>query len=91
MNTEDSIFDLTPGPHWTYFGKEHSDSTNKYCEDDVIKIVKFLVDNMFVVFAGRVFQQTVGIPMGTDCADIFLYSYDTVFALNGKETDNSNS
>ena len=38
---------------------------------------------VFVVFAGRVFQQTVGIPMGTNCApllaDIFLYSYEADF------------
>ena len=43
----------------------------------------FLVDNIFVVFAGKVFQQMLGIPMGTDCApllaDIFLYSYEAEF------------
>ena len=44
-------------------------------------MLEFLVDNIFVVFAGKVFQQIVGIPMGTNCApllaDIFLYSYET--------------
>ena len=44
---------------------------------------EFLVDNIFVVFAGKVFQQIVGIPMGTNCAallaDIFLYSYEAKF------------
>ena len=43
----------------------------------------FLVDNIFVVFAGKVFQQIIGIPMGTNCApflaDIFLYSYEAEF------------
>ena len=38
---------------------------------------------IFVVFAGKVFQQIVGIPMGTNCApllaDIFLYSYEAEF------------
>ena len=37
----------------------------------------------FVVFAGRGFQQIVGIPMGTNCAPllayIFLYSYEAEF------------
>ena len=46
-------------------------------------MLEFLVDNIFVVFAGKVFQQTVGIPMGTNCApllaDIFLYSYEADF------------
>ena len=64
----------------TYFVKEHSDSKNKYSDDDIIKMLEFLIDNIFVVFAGKVFQQRVGIPMGTNCApllaDIFLYSYE---------------
>ena len=46
-------------------------------------MLEFLVDNIFVVFAGKVFQQTVGIPMGTNCApllaDIFVYSYEADF------------
>ena len=44
---------------------------------------EFLIDNIFVFFGGRVFQQTVGIPMGTNCApllaDLFLYSYEANF------------
>jgi hypothetical protein len=43
----------------------------------------FLIDNIFVMFAGPVFQQTVGIPMGKNCApllaDLFLYSYEADF------------
>ena len=74
---------LVLGHEETYFLKEHSDSKNKYSEDDIIKMLEFLVDNIFVVFAGKVFQQTVGIPMGTNCApllaDIFLYSYEADF------------
>ena len=46
-------------------------------------MLEFLVDNILVVFAGKVFQQIVGIPMGTNCApllaDIFLYSYEAGF------------
>ena len=66
--------------------KEHSDSKNKYTEEDIIKMLEFLVDNIFVVFAGKVFQQIIGIPMGTNCApllaDIFRRSgVHTVLAL----------
>ena len=36
-----------------------------------------------MVFAGKVFQQIIGIPMGTNCAsllaDIFMYSYEAEF------------
>ena len=46
-------------------------------------MLEFLVDNIFVVFAGTVCQQIIGIPMGTNCApllaDIFLYSYEAEF------------
>ena len=40
-------------------------------------------DNIFAMFGARVFQQTVGIPIGTNCAhflpDLFLYSYEADF------------
>ena len=43
----------------------------------------FLGDNIYVVFGDQVFQQTVGIPMGTNCApllaDLFLHSYEAEF------------
>ena len=46
-------------------------------------MLEFLIDNIFVMFAGPVFQQTVGIPMGNNCApllaDLFLYSYEADF------------
>ena len=85
---------LVLGHEETYFVKEHSDSKSKYSEDDIIKMLEFLVYNIFVVFAGKVFRQTVGIPMGTNCSpllvDIFLYSYEAYFIQSllstGKET-----
>ena len=46
-------------------------------------MLEFLIDNIFVMFGDQVFQQTVGIPMGTNCApllaDLFLYSYEADF------------
>jgi hypothetical protein len=37
----------------------------------------FLVENIYVVFGGHVFKQSVDIPMGTNCAhlltNLFLY------------------
>ena len=58
----------------------HSDSTKKFSETDIFNMLEFLIDNILVMFGGLVFQQTVGIPMGTNyatlLADSFLYSYD---------------
>jgi hypothetical protein len=46
-------------------------------------MLEFLIDKIFAMFGGRVFQQTVGIPMGINCApllaDLFLYSYAADF------------
>ena len=62
---------------------KHSDSTKKLTETEIIYMLELLIDNTFVIFGGRVFQQTVGIPMGTNCApllaDLFLYSYEADF------------
>ena len=67
----------------TYFVQHHSDSTQKYTEVDIKNMLEFLIDNIFVMFGDQVFQQTVGIPMGTNCApllaDLFLYSYEADF------------
>jgi hypothetical protein len=49
----------------------------------VISMLEFLIDNIFVSFGGTLFQQVVGIPMGTNCApllaDLFIYSYESEF------------
>ena len=71
------------GREGTYFVKEHSDSKSKYTEEDIIRMLEFIVDSIFVVFAGKVFEQIIGISMSTNCApllaDIFLYSYEAEF------------
>ena len=48
-----------------------------YTADNICKMIKFLMDNIFVQSGGRLFHQVIGIPMGTNCApllvDLFLY------------------
>ena len=67
----------------TYFVRNHSEAKNKYTEDDIVRMIEFLVDNIFVECGGVIFQQVIGIPMGTNCApllaDLFLYSYEAEF------------
>ena len=62
----------------TYFVRDHSDAPQKYSDADAIKMLEYLIDN---IFCGV--QQTIGIPMGTNCAplhaDLFLYSYEAEF------------
>ena len=47
-----------------------------YTTDNICKMIKFLIDNIFVQFGGRLVCQVVGIPMGTNCAPLLadLYS-----------------
>ena len=46
----------------------------------VVRLLNWLVDNIYVTFGDKVFRQKIGIPMGTDCApflaNLFLYSYE---------------
>jgi hypothetical protein len=43
----------------------------------------FLIDNIFVLFGVRVFQQRISIPMGTNCAplltDVLQHNYEADF------------
>jgi hypothetical protein len=48
-----------------------TDSTKKFSETD-INMLELLIDNIFAMLGGCVFQQTVGIhtAMGTNCAPL---------------------
>ena len=67
----------------SYFVREYTACSNKYCKGDIFKLMTFLIDNIFVEFDGRVFQQTVCSPMVTNCASLlgylFLYLYEAEF------------
>lgn len=49
---------------------------------DIKKMLEFLIGNIYVVY---VFQQSVRIPMSTNCApllvDLFFFSYEVAFIL----------
>ena len=83
MNDQRRYKYLVLGRNRYYFVQKHSDSTKKFSETNIINMLEFLIENIFVIFGGRVFQQTVGIPMGTQCApllaDLFLLSHEADF------------
>jgi hypothetical protein len=49
-------------------------------KEKLLKMIEFVVDNAYFRFGSRVYQQVVGIPMGTDCgpfiANLTLFSYE---------------
>ena len=67
----------------SYFTSDLLNCDNKYTANDICKIIEFLVDNIYIRFGGQLFQQVVGIHMGTNCApllaDLFLYSNENEF------------
>ena len=71
------------GYNSTYFSNKIQKGKTCYSEEQVISMLEFLIDNIFISFEGTLFQQVVGIPMGTNCApllaDLFLYSYESEF------------
>ena len=75
----------------SYFVKTHSDARRKFTEDDVVRMLDFLIDNIYVECGGHIFQQVIGIPMGTNCApllaDLFLYSYEADFIQSLLKSD----
>ena len=63
-----------------------SDVYNNYnlwpCQK-VCDALVYLLDNIFIRFGTKVYKQTIGIPLGTNCAplvaDLFLFCYETDF------------
>jgi hypothetical protein len=50
---------LVLGRDISYFVKKtHSDSTKKFSETDIINMLEFLIDNIFVIFGERVFKDS---------------------------------
>ena len=53
----------------------------------------FLLDNIYIRFATKLFRQIVGIPNGTNCAplvaDLFLFCYERDFMMSLSVEDQS--
>ena len=61
---------IVVGHNSTYFVKNTSNANNKYTEDDIVRMLDFLIDNTFVECEGVIMQQVIGIPMGTNVAPL---------------------
>jgi len=55
-------------------------------------MIKWLINNTYVTVGDQIFRQTIGIPMGTDCApylaNLFLYAYEFRFMKNTLKAKN---
>ena len=69
-----------------FFSNKKYDSYTFWTCTELCEAFTFLMENMFVQFDGMVYEQIVGIPMGTNCApliaDLFLYCFEGDFMSN---------
>ena len=59
----------------------------------VCEALTFLLDNVYIRFGSKLYQQIVSIPMGTNCAsleaDLFLFCYERDFMLSLSDDNQS--
>jgi hypothetical protein len=65
---------LVLGRDSSYFVKYYSDSIKKFSESDIINMLEFLIDNIFVVFGGRSFPICI--------CDILYFKLNGKYAIN---------
>ena len=79
------IVDTHGKAHWS-----ESPSSVTAClnidKNKLVEWMEYLIDNVYIKVGNKVFRQTVGIPMGTDCApqlaNLFLFNYEYTFMRN---------
>ena len=60
---------------------------------DIIEMLGYLLDNIYVKYRGNIFRQIIGVPMGTDCApvlaNLFLFVFEYKYVMNLISTGDS--
>ena len=70
---------------YAYWSNVKSKSKNIFnlTKEKIISHINFLIDNIYISFCGKFYQQIKGIPMGTDCApllaNLYLHYYEFKF------------
>ena len=66
-----------------FFTSDVYDNHNLWSCQKVCDALVYLLDNIFIRFGTKLYRQTIGIPMGTNCAtlvaDLFLFCYERYF------------
>ena len=79
------IVDKNGKAHWSQT-PSLSDKCRNIDMNKLIEMLDYLIDNIFIRVGNKVFRQTIGIPMGTDCApllaNLFLFYYEYHYMKN---------
>lgn len=66
-------------------------STFSFSLQQLIECINFLIDNSYIMYKGELYRQTIGIPMGTNCApylaNIFLHYYEAAYIEDVNNSD----
>ena len=65
-----------------YWSNTTSAKDHSITENGLLEQIKFLVDNIYIQVGNKIFKQTIGIPMGTDCAPLFKLANLSFFTTN---------
>ena len=83
-NTRDASH-MALGRDYAYWTSRPVANTRNLTVNQLVEMFNFLIDNIYTIIqiGSAVYQQTIGIPMDTDCAplvaDLFLFSYEFEF------------
>ena len=54
-------------------------------KDDVLSLLEYLLNNIYVKYRDNIFRQVIGVPMGTDCApdlaNLFLFAFENKYII----------
>ena len=74
---------LACNEEFAFFTSDVYKNYNVWSCQKVCNALVYLLDNIFISFGSKFYRQTIGIPMGTNCAplvaDLFLFCYERDF------------
>ena len=83
MFIRENIQYLACNAECAFFTSDVYNNHNLWLCQKVCDALVYLFDNIFIRFGTKLYRQTIGIPMGTNCAplvaDLFLFCYERDF------------
>ena len=66
-----------------YFSSRQNSRGCSFRLNDMIEILEFILDNIFVKFGSKIYKQVIGVPIGSDSgadiANLLLFSYESEY------------
>ena len=79
------------GFYKAYFSSSELTNGCSFRVEDMMEILEFILDNIFVKFGDKIFKQVIGIPIGLDSgqdiANLLLFSYESDYVEKVSKTD----